>query len=80
MYFMSPLWPYPVGNQVQLDSQPPVMLNLTDPNAHANLPANGQETVSSAVIWSSGPIQNATHTLTVSRNPLLPFVVVDAIV
>lgn len=77
---MSPLWPYPVGTQVQLDDQLPVMLNLTDPNAHVNLPANGQETVRSAVVWSSGPIQNATHTLTVARNPLIPFVVVDAIV
>ena len=80
MYFMSPLWPYSVGTQVQLDNQPPASLNLTDPNAHVNLPANGQETVRSAVIWSSGPIQNATHTLTVARNPLIPFVVVDAIV
>ena len=80
VYFMSPLWPYSVGTQVQLDNQPPVMLNLTDPNTHINPPENGEETVRSAVVWSSGPMPNATHTLTMTRSSVIPFVIVDAIV
>ncbi|KAJ3570642.1 hypothetical protein NP233_g4263 [Leucocoprinus birnbaumii] len=79
VYFMSPLWPYAVGTQVQLDGQTPVELNLTDPNpASPNI--NGAETVQSSVVWGSGPILNGSHILTISKNPSLRFAVVDTII
>ncbi|KAF5363282.1 hypothetical protein D9756_000050 [Leucocoprinus leucothites] len=77
VYFMAPLWPYAVGSQVQLDNQPPVALNLAEPNPTVS---TDQETVRSAVVWSSGPITNGVHTLTVTKNPNLPYIVVDAII
>jgi hypothetical protein len=77
---MSPLWPYAVFTQLQLDDQPPVILNLQDSNPNDSS-VNGQETVQSAPVWGSGALQNISHTLTVSRspNPNQQYAIVDAI-
>lgn len=80
VYFMSPLWPYGVFTQLQLDSQPPVELNLSDPNVRTP-DATGPETVESAVVWGSGPLSNTTHTLLISkiRRPDRPYAIVDGL-
>ncbi|KAF9445835.1 hypothetical protein P691DRAFT_777289 [Macrolepiota fuliginosa MF-IS2] len=76
VYFMSPLWPYFVSTQLQLDSGSLIHLNLTNPNGGTG----GSENVQSAVVWGSGPLPNGVHTLLVSKIPGDSFAVVDAII
>ncbi|KAF9443981.1 hypothetical protein P691DRAFT_839307 [Macrolepiota fuliginosa MF-IS2] len=73
IYFVSPLWSLAISTQLQLDSQPPVSLNLTDPD-----PTNST-TVSFAVIWGSGPLSNTNHTVRLSKTPGIEWAVVDAL-
>ncbi|KAF9439909.1 hypothetical protein P691DRAFT_768623 [Macrolepiota fuliginosa MF-IS2] len=74
---MSPLWPYAVSTQLQLDSGCPIHLNLRDPNPRAS---GDSETVKSAVIWDSRPLPNRAHTLLVSKIPGDSFAIVDGII
>ncbi|KAF9445836.1 hypothetical protein P691DRAFT_762149 [Macrolepiota fuliginosa MF-IS2] len=79
VYFVSPLWPYAVSTQLQLDSQSPISLNLTDPT-HRTPDSAGSESVSFAVIWGSGPLSNTTHTVLLSKTPNIEWAVVDALI
>ncbi|KXN84948.1 hypothetical protein AN958_11890 [Leucoagaricus sp. SymC.cos] len=77
VYFMSPLWPYAVSTALTLDSQPTIVVDLTDhstPNT-----AGGIETVRSNVVWSAQNLQNTTHSLRISVWRGQTFAVVDGI-
>lgn len=74
---MSPLWPYHVTTQVQLDAATPVLLNLADPSMPGQ--GGGEETVQSAVVWSATGLANARHKLLISVGPGEPFAIVDTI-
>lgn len=76
IYFMSPLWPYEVFTQLQLDSQPPVQLNLSDPNL-AVPSQTGEETVQSEIVWGKADLPNVSHTLQISKAPGRPYAIVD---
>ncbi|KAF9443988.1 hypothetical protein P691DRAFT_678465 [Macrolepiota fuliginosa MF-IS2] len=78
VYFVSPLWPYAVSTQLQLDSQSPLSLNLTDPTPRPQDPS-GSETVSFGVIWGSESLSNTVHTVRMSKVPDIDWAVVDAI-
>lgn len=75
VYFLSPLWPYHVTTQVQLDSQAPVLINLVD----TSLPdqGGGPETVQSGVLWSATGLNNSIHQLVISIGNGEPFAIVD---
>jgi len=74
---MSPRWPYQVGVQVSVDGSQPIAVNLKDPDRTRN--DGGPETVSSAVVWGSGELENGTHVLNISFLPGKQFAAVDAI-
>ncbi|KAF7775629.1 hypothetical protein Agabi119p4_4022 [Agaricus bisporus var. burnettii] len=79
IYFMSPLWPYEVFTQLQLDSQPPVQLNLSDPNL-AVPSQTGEETVQSEIVWGKADLPNVSHTLQISKAPGRPYAIVDTLI
>ncbi|THU91817.1 hypothetical protein K435DRAFT_602837, partial [Dendrothele bispora CBS 962.96] len=75
VHLLCPLWPYQVGARVSLDSGAAVAVNMQDPNHNEE---DGPETVNSNVLWSSGPLENDTHTLEVSFLTGMQFAALDA--
>lgn len=77
VYFMSPLWPYVVTTQIQLDSRAPEVIDLKD---HTKPDVGeGPETVRSDVRWKAENLPNSTHTLRISVAQGQTFAVVDTI-
>jgi len=78
IYYMSPLWPYPVSTVLTLDSDAPTLVEMTDPENSA--PVGAGPTVESAVLWGQGGLENTEHTLVMSMASNGMYVVVDALI
>ncbi|KAF8660456.1 hypothetical protein AX16_001636 [Volvariella volvacea WC 439] len=79
IYFMSPLWPYRVTTGLQLDAEPPELIELID-RSRPTSEDGGPETVESQVVWSRTGLENGTHTLTIFIAVDEPFAIVDALI
>lgn len=69
VYFMSPMWPYPVASSVSLDGGPRITIDLMDLSRERT--SGGPETIRSVVVWAATGLANIQHTLVVSvgRSP-----------
>ena len=76
VYFWSPLWPYAVDSLISIDGGPGECVNLRDPTRNSSV--DGVETEASAPRWRRVGLQNAQHSVVVSRCANGSFVVVDA--
>ncbi|XP_006456943.1 hypothetical protein AGABI2DRAFT_181357 [Agaricus bisporus var. bisporus H97] len=79
IYFSSPLWPYNVTTQVQLDSGPPMILDLRDVNS-PEATSGGPETVKSQIIWGMEGLSDQTHQLKISVAPGDQLAVIDGLI
>ncbi|KAJ7585000.1 hypothetical protein C8J56DRAFT_140095 [Mycena floridula] len=64
IYYMGPLWPYPVGAQVAIDSASSTLVDMQDYTRTTS--ANGGETVASGILFQVTGLQNGPHVLHVS--------------
>jgi hypothetical protein len=78
IYYMSPLWPYPVNSMVSLDGSPGECVSLQDSSTPPT--DGGPETVKSAPVWGVEGLKDGEHELIVSMCPGGQFVVVDAFI
>ncbi|KAF9494418.1 hypothetical protein BDN71DRAFT_1418242 [Pleurotus eryngii] len=67
VYFMSPMWPYPVASSVSLDGGPRITIDLMDFSRGRT--SGGPETIRSAAVWAATGLANIQHTLVVSVGP-----------
>lgn len=77
IYFFAPLWPYAVGVDITLDSEPSVLVPLIDTSRPTS--DGGSETVPSQVVWSATGLANTTHNLLVSFAAGYQFAIVDGL-
>ena len=75
MYFLSPLWPYPVNSLISLDGDVGECVDLYDRGGVSD--AEGSETVRSDIVWQRLNLSNTRHTVRVSACPVGDFIVVD---
>jgi hypothetical protein len=76
IYYMSPLWPYPVNSMLTLDGKAAECVNLQDLSRPET--DGGPETVQSAPVWGIEGLEDVEHELVVSMCPGGQYVVVDA--
>ncbi|KAJ7054256.1 hypothetical protein C8F01DRAFT_1164551 [Mycena amicta] len=79
IYYLAPLWPYPVSTQLRLDGGAPVIVNLTDPIA-STTSEGGSESAQSSVAWYASGLSNTTHTLVLSMAPTGDAIVADGFI
>ncbi|KAJ7191287.1 hypothetical protein GGX14DRAFT_528874 [Mycena pura] len=77
VYYLAPLWPYAVNTQLRLDRDPPVVVNLTDPNSTPEI--DGSESAMSSVVWSATGLANTTHQLLLSMASTGQFIIADGL-
>lgn len=77
VYYMSPLWPFPIGVVIDLDSEGGFPVDLQD-SSRPPASSDNSETVRSNVVWGATGLENGTHQVTVSMGQDSQFVVVDA--
>jgi len=76
IYYMSPEWPYTVNTLLTLDSDPPVVVDMTSSNT---LPIGSVgPNVVSQVLWGRTGLSNTEHTLVASLVTGGRYIVVDA--
>lgn len=78
IYFLSPLWPYPVNTAVSLDSGPIFLIDLVDHSSPTS-PVQGPETEQSQVVWNATGLENGSHRLVISVGAGQPFAIVDGL-
>ncbi|TDL17654.1 hypothetical protein BD410DRAFT_843451 [Rickenella mellea] len=66
VYYLSPLWPYPVNTSLGLDDAYPVVLDLMDKTVTPT--EGGAETTQSQVVYAFTGLPNTQHTLTVTMD------------
>jgi hypothetical protein len=76
IYYMAPLWSYPVNSMLTLDGNHSECVNLQDFSRPAT--DGGPETVQSAPLWGVEGLEDVEHELVVSMCPGGQFIVVDA--
>jgi hypothetical protein len=74
---MAPLWPYTVNTVVTLDSDPPYLIEMTDPSESE--PVGNPPTVESQVLWGQSGLADTEHTLVMSMASSGMYVIVDAL-
>ncbi|KAG8859384.1 hypothetical protein FRB96_004599 [Tulasnella sp. 330] len=77
VYYMSPLWPYPVTSQLTLDNGASVEVDLQD-HSVTSTSTQGEETVQSAPVYGFTGLENGVHTLVVSMAAGGQYVIADA--
>jgi hypothetical protein len=78
IYYWSPLWPYAVDTLLTLDSEPPVVVTMTDPSESLPIGSVGPSVISQ-VLWGQTGLSNTQHTLVISLAPGARYIVVDAL-
>ncbi|KAK0199895.1 hypothetical protein DFS33DRAFT_1457080 [Desarmillaria ectypa] len=79
VYFLSPLWPYPVSVMITVDGGVETILNLTDPVA-SSTDSGGSESSQSDVRWCMTGLSHSLHKAVVSMPPSGNWVVVDGFI
>ncbi|KAG8864962.1 hypothetical protein FRB96_003550, partial [Tulasnella sp. 330] len=79
VYYMSPLWPYPVTSQLTLDNGASVKVDLQD-HSVTSTSTQGEETVQSAPVYGFTGLENGAHTLVVSMAVGGQYVVADGFI
>jgi len=78
VYFLSPLWPYAVSVELNLDDGAGVTIDLTDPLATPT--SGGPETAPWRPVWGATGLSNSSHSLVVSMPIDGNFAVVDGFI
>ena len=76
VYFLAPLWPYPVSTDYGIDGNPPLTADMQDHSVPATTPG-GNATVASGVVASWTGTANQEHTILVTIPPGGAYAVVD---
>ncbi|KAJ8515635.1 hypothetical protein ONZ45_g6986 [Pleurotus djamor] len=79
VYFISPLWPRSVSTLIQLDNEPSVLLNLTDPGTPLSSDPSAAGTVQAQAVWGEENLVNGDHTLVISVGEGESTAIVDAL-
>lgn len=79
IFLLSPHWPYDVAIQAQLDSQPPYIIQLMEPEPLAKLDGS-QEPGRSRIAWSWEGLDNRVHQLRIGAVPFSKLTVVDGFI
>ncbi|KAK6972009.1 hypothetical protein R3P38DRAFT_2669221 [Favolaschia claudopus] len=76
VYYVTPLWPYPVSTEITLDNEIRETVNLTDPNASPT--SGGSESSLAAITWWKNGLDNNEHRLLLTMPVGGNSIVVDA--
>lgn len=79
VYYMSPLWPFPISVAISVDNGNSATVDLRDYSSPPS-PNSSRETVQSQVVWASSSLTNDTHSVVISMADDSQFVVVDGFV
>ncbi|KAJ7584999.1 hypothetical protein C8J56DRAFT_862607 [Mycena floridula] len=77
IYYLAPLWPYPVGAQVAVDSASSILVDMQD---YSRSSPDGPETVASAPIFQLTGLKNEPHTLKISFPSEKQYLALDGLI